>query len=107
MSDATDNRPPAQLDGADVLCYASLAGIEDSGETFHLKEGQKLHRFEKLVIASYSDSEGVYLFYCNDRWESQTDTYHDFVIDAKDQAEFEYPDVTLRWIEFKQPEHNL
>jgi hypothetical protein len=51
-----------------------------------------------LAICSYEGSDGYYLFYCDSSWESVTDTYHDTIADAKDQAEFEYSNTENDWV---------
>jgi hypothetical protein len=44
----------------------------------------------ELRITKYDDTEGVYLFYCDDDGTELTDTYHDTVSDAMDQAGWEF-----------------
>jgi hypothetical protein len=43
-----------------------------------------------LRIVQYEDSWGFYLFYCDSDGVEFTDTLHETVAAAKDQAEFEF-----------------
>jgi hypothetical protein len=45
------------------------------------------------VIARYDEEPGVYLFYCDDAFQTLTDTWHEDVEAARDQCEFEYGSV--------------
>jgi hypothetical protein len=83
--------PPETLDGARVLQFASLARSQPTGRTRHLVDGVDVSRFAALAIASYDDSsDGVYLFYCDRRWNVITDTWHEDVAAAIGQANFEF-----------------
>lgn len=44
----------------------------------------------ELRITEYDDADGFYLFYCDDEGTELTDTYHDTLSDAMDQAEREF-----------------
>ena len=59
--------PPSELDGADVLYYAIL---------------REFIQPKAAAICHNPDSQSVYLFYCNDRWEVVEDTVHDTVEEA-------------------------
>jgi hypothetical protein len=43
------------------------------------------------------DEAGYYLFGCGQAWEPITDTLHDTLEDALDQAESEYTGSTATW----------
>jgi len=63
------------------------------GRTTHTlidsKGARRFQLFKSLVIALYPDSIGYYLFHlCADG--SGTDTWHESLKDALDQAEFEF-----------------
>ena len=97
------DHPPEFLDGARVLQYASLARSQPSGKTRHVVEGSEISRFASLAIARYdSGSEGVYLFYCDEQWNVVTDTLHEDVASAIQQANFEFG--LLRFLEVTRPE---
>jgi hypothetical protein len=83
---------PRTLDGAKVLRYAPVAeSVESTGRTRHFK-GSLLGPASALAIARYEDSpeSGYYLFYLDDGGVVVTDTNHDSMEAALDQAAFEY-----------------
>lgn len=83
--------PPAFLDRARVLQFASLAKSQPTGKTRHVVGGVEVRQFAALAIANYdSDARGVYLFYCDPSWNVITDTWHEDVAAAVDQANFEF-----------------
>jgi hypothetical protein len=48
-----------------------------------------------LAIAEYEGESGVYLFYCDPEWRVVTDTFHESVDLAIEQARWEYTDVVF------------
>jgi hypothetical protein len=83
--------PPEFLDGARVLQFASLARSQPTGKTRHVVGGVEIKEFAALAIAEYDgESQGVYLFYCDPSWNVITDTWHEDVAAALDQAHFEF-----------------
>jgi hypothetical protein len=96
-------RPPEFLGNARVLQFASLARSQPTGNTRHVVAGTEVKEFAALAIATYeSDAEGVYLFYCDPSWNVITDTWHEDVASALDQANFEFG--LLRFQEFRPVE---
>ena len=85
--------PPLEIDGASVLSVASLGYRTTQGRTRHIVEGKEMEGFGGLIIAKYSSDPGFYLFYCDSDWNVITDTYHDSMANAIDQAGFEFGDV--------------
>ena len=67
--------------------------------TTHLVDGQLAEKISGLAICKYVNDSGYYLFGCNDQWDSITDTYHETIEDAKEQAEFEYTNTIGTWNE--------
>jgi hypothetical protein len=55
-----------------------------------------------LAICQYSGDSAYYLFGCDEEWRPITDTWHQTVEQAKEQAEFEYEGVTRTWQTQKQ-----
>ena len=51
-----------------------------------------------LTVGQYSDEDSFYLFGCNEVWESVTDTCHETLQGALEQAEFEYEGVSKTWV---------
>jgi len=92
------DKMPNEIGGANLVCYL----IPDSrhkktGNTKHWVDGQLLEEIFGLAICNYENSNGFYLFYCDKNWETITDTFHDTVEDAKDQAEFEFSNTISTW----------
>ena len=85
---------PTRLDGATVLATARLDIAQATGNTRHLRDGGLANaRITRLAIARYEDQSGVYVFYCDDDWSVVTDTFHDEVDGARNQARFEFGDL--------------
>ena len=92
-------KPPIKIDGADVIAYIILnQKHQKSGKTSHYINDALVTEFSGLAICKYADSEEFYLFYCNESWECITDTYHETVESAIDQAEFEFITSKSDWI---------
>ena len=85
---------PEFLDGARVLQVASLVGLQPTGKTRHYRgipsSREALENFAALAIAQYDGKEGFYLFYCDSDWNVMTDTFHDDLAGAIEQANWEY-----------------
>jgi hypothetical protein len=83
--------PPESLNGARVLQFASLARSQPTSKTRHVVGGVEVKEFAALAIAEYDgESQGVYLYYCDPSWNVITDTWHEDVAAALDQANFEF-----------------
>jgi hypothetical protein len=83
---------PKELDGAKVLSYGIVSDkVEPSAATRHVAAGVELGPAAALAIARYEGREGFYLFYLDEEGAVVTDTFHDYVEEAVDQAAFEYP----------------
>ncbi|MGQ9547059.1 MAG: hypothetical protein ACUVWS_00380, partial [Roseiflexus sp.] len=50
-----------------------------------------------LAICQYEGETSCYLFGCDSDWNAVTDTWHETLEDALDQAEFEYEGVSKTW----------
>jgi hypothetical protein len=84
---------PTKLDGATVLRWADLTDAQPRGTTRHLEADEELGPFAALAIASYEGKPGYYLFYCDPSWTVQTDTFHESVEAATQQAAYEYSSI--------------
>jgi hypothetical protein len=82
--------PPTFLDGARVLQFASLGTAQPSGRARHVVNGDEVTRFAAVAIARYDDSSSAHLFYCDRDWQVVTDTEHEDVDAAIQQANFEF-----------------
>ncbi len=82
--------PPPFLDGARVLQVASLSRAQPTGATRHVVNGNEVTDFAALAVAQYDGSVTAYLFYCDSDWRVVTDTEHESVRMAIEQAHFEF-----------------
>ena len=90
---------PSTVGGARVVCYTPVDERHSKTEnTVHLVIGEEVADPKGLVICQYDGDDAYYLFGCNEQWESQSDTWHQTVDEAKDQAEFEYAGTSRTWV---------
>ena len=88
--------PPGEIGGAKVLRYALLdKSVRATGSCQHWVQGQIMGPAHALAICQYEGEAGYYLFSCDTRWQSVTDTWHKTIEDAQRQAEFEYEGVSF------------
>lgn len=91
-------KPPANLDEAKVLYYTSIDERHmPTGATQHWVADELLGSAAGLAICQYNKDDAFYLFYCDRAWNVITDTCHQSLEDAFDQAELEYQGVSQTW----------
>lgn len=61
-----------------------------TGKTRHYLGTNELPPPTELRIVQYTEDPGYYLLYFNDLGEELTDTYHDSLTEAMEQAEWEF-----------------
>ena len=61
-----------------------------TGNTTHYDGNKILPQPLALSIVQYDGDSGFYLFYLDESGKEQTDTYHESIEDAFNQAEFEF-----------------
>ena len=66
-------------------------------KNIHTVGGEKILPPHELQIISYPDVEGFYLLYIDNNGEVITDTYHETLINALDQAEYEFNVLPSEW----------
>lgn len=89
---------PLFLVGLPVITYALTdPRQEPRGGWAEFVRGE---RFAPAGLAICRDSKGggFYLFGCDADWNAVTDSWHQTLEDALDQAEYEHPDIGERWI---------
>jgi len=95
---------PEELGGTEVLLYT---GIDDrhrpTGAVQHIVGGVLQPPFQGLAICSNEGDAGYFLFYCDEDWDTVTDTWHRSIEEARAQAEFEYEGVSRTWVERGPP----
>lgn len=93
------NEIPEKIGNADLIAYLILTSKHTkTNNTKHYVSGQLLTGISILTICKYVNDAGYYLFYCGSDWKEFTDTYHDSMEDAMDQAEFEFANTHGDWI---------
>jgi hypothetical protein len=88
--------PPAFLDRARVLYFASLVGVDPSGLTQHIVNGEPTADFAAVAIARYEGEEKAYVFYCDNDWNVVTDMLYRNPQQCIDRAHAEYPGIVLQ-----------
>jgi hypothetical protein len=93
------NTIPNIVGGAKVIYYSPIdERHQRTGNTRHVVNGKIADNIYGLAICQCEGEEGYYLFGCDQHWYSVTDTWHQTIEDAKDQAEFEYTNIHHSWI---------
>ena len=88
---------PAMIDGARVIYWADTRGILKTDACTFLADGRVQQAFAGLAIAQYEGESSCCLFLCDEQWETQNDTLHHSVDEARAFAESLYPAVSVRW----------
>ncbi len=89
MSDSTI---PARVGGDKLLCFQFLPKA-----TVITRVSGPLE-INLLAICKCSAQAGFYLFGCNNGWQTYTDTWHEDIEDAKEQATFKFNANSKAWI---------
>ena len=89
---------PAYIDDAKVLFSTRLDHRHAAtGACRHSRNGRPVGPAHALAIAQYPGETSIYLFSCNERWEVITDTLHDSLAEALNQAELEHTGSAKTW----------
>ena len=89
-------QPPRELDGALVIRWAEVtADVLATDRTRHVVDGEPKGPFAQLAIVRYPGDDGYHLFYLDTGGGVITDTYHDTLERAVEQADYEY--IGLAW----------
>ncbi|MBB6326655.1 hypothetical protein FHS59_002283 [Algoriphagus iocasae] len=89
---------PDLIGGAKTLFYTDIdSRHEKTDKTKHFIGGQQVNDISCLAICEYDNESGYYLFGCDSDWSTITDTFHDKIEDAKEQAESEYKNTIETW----------
>ena len=95
--------PPSQIGGAEVLYFTVIDERHRfTGACVQKVGGEVVGPLSRLAITKYAEGRGVYLFGCDLDWHSITDTFHDSVEEAMDQAEFEYRGTRATWVKIQR-----
>lgn len=89
---------PPVVGGARVVCFTRLdRRHRHTGNTLQLAHGQPLPPARALVIARYDGDPQFYLFGCDETWQPCSDTCHESLEAAQEQAEFEFEGTRATW----------
>ena len=75
-----------------------------TGACKQIVPGQTMGKMAGLAICQYDGETAYYLFGCDSEWNTVTDTWHETLEDAIDQAEFEYEGSKSTWTEKQEPQ---
>jgi hypothetical protein len=90
--------PPRRIGGATVLLFSPIDGRHrPTGGLEHVGAGVRQGPAARIAICHDEGDDCFYLFGCNERWESITDTWHQSLEEAMQQAEVEYVGVSKTW----------
>lgn len=92
------SKPPAQLDGADVL-YWAWSEDEPFG-CIPYTDGDIAAVIHGLAVCRYEDSGKVYQFRCNREWDVEGDSDYDSVDDAKQNIPDQYRNAAIQWNDY-------
>ncbi len=93
------NKPPEIIDNAKVLFWA-WSGEKPFG-IVHYEDGSIAAEIYGLAICQYNDSDTVYRFSCNKKWETEQDGEYRSVKEAQEKLPDQYRNVPVQWIKFE------
>jgi hypothetical protein len=97
--DMRDKPAPTLIGGLKVICYTPIDGRHRfTAQTRQVVGDQLMGSMSGLAICRSDEGKGFYLFGCDADWSSVTDTWHQSLDEAKNQAEWEYEGVNQTWI---------
>lgn len=81
-----------------MVCYSPIDERHRfTGKTRQIVNGQLMGAMAGLAICQPGGSSEFYLFGCDADWTVVTDTWHQSLDEAKDQAKFEYEGISQTW----------
>jgi hypothetical protein len=90
--------PPTLVGGARVVRWAVIDDRQRStGGCRQVVAGRLQGPAAGLAICQYDGEDAFYLFGCDGKWNTVTDTWHETLEDAMKQAEFEYEGISATW----------
>jgi len=88
---------PKFIGDAKVLLYSAVDGRhKPTGACEHEVSGEKMGKAKWAAICNHESDNGYYLFFCY-KAGVLSDTYHENLVEAKEQAEFEYEGISSTW----------
>ncbi len=88
---------PDEIGGARVIAWQSLEGVCSSTHHHLLSHGAVITGQTWIAVGCYETYGGYYVFTGIEPFVPLTDTCHDTLTGALEQAEAEWPDLMGRW----------
>ena len=85
----------------EIFAEANIAGRQSTGQTRHTVGGVPVHGETRLRIVRLSGDVNFYLIHYDEAGNELTDTCHESINEALEQAEFEYGLTSDEWSFFK------
>ena len=82
--------PPAELDGASVVCWADVSGLSPTGVVKHFADDVPQRDISQIAVAQYSGDADAYLFHCNREWRVVNDDLYESAAEAIAGALLQY-----------------
>jgi len=93
-----DKPVPEVVGGYKIVCYTSIDSRHRfTAKTRQIVRGKLMGSMSGLAICRPGKAEEFYLFGCDQDWNVVTDTWHQSLSEAKEQAEYEYEGVSETW----------
>jgi hypothetical protein len=81
-----------------VVCYSPIDERHRfTAKTRQIVRGELMGAMGGLAICQPPGSQEFYLFGCDVDWNVVTDTWHQSLDEAKEQAEYEYEGISKTW----------
>lgn len=92
------SHPPELVGGARLVRWSAIDDRHrPTGNCRQIIAGVVQGPAAALAICQYDGETAYYLFGCDSEWNTLTDTWHETLNDALEQAEFEYEGVSRTW----------
>jgi hypothetical protein len=92
------NQPPQAINGSTVVLYSKIDHRHcATGNCRHIVGGTPQLPFVGLAICRCEEENCFYLYYCDSDWNEITDTWHQTLVGATHQAEFEFEGISNTW----------
>jgi hypothetical protein len=91
-------QPPKEVGRARLVRWSAIDGRHrPTGNCRQIVAGVLQGPAAGLAICQYTGESAYYLFGCDSEWNTVTDTWHETLEEALEQAEFEYEGVSQTW----------
>ena len=92
------NKPPETIEGAKLVQWSFIdERHRPTGNCLHVVAGEQQGSAAGIAICRMAGEDAFYLFCCDADWDTVSDTWHETLEKAKDQAEFEYEGISETW----------